>query len=296
MILQANKAVRKQLKIKIALIGPSGAGKTYSALRLAKGFGGKILLGNTEGDRGYIYADEFEYDIIDLQPPFTPELFIELIDYAEKNGYSTLIIDSGTHEWSGRGGLLELHNSMPGNSYTNWSKISPRHNKFVDKQLYSKCHIINCLRGKDQYVLEENEKGKQAPKKVGLGADQRANYEYEMMAALMIDQQTHTFTAVKDNTHLFENRFEVLSEKDGENLLKWAESGEEVPELINKEQISQLVAVSKENALSGEDMKSLIGWKYSISSSKNLTKAQANDLIENLPNIWTEFIVSQSEK
>lgn len=295
MIFQAKKAIRRQLKVKIALIGPSGSGKTYSALKLAKGFGGKILLGNTEGDRGYIYADEFEYDIVDLQPPFTPEQFIELINYAEKNDYNTLIIDSGTHEWSGRGGMLEMHSKIPGNSYVAWSKLTPRHNDFVDKQLYSKCHIINCLRGKDQYVLEENEKGKQAPKKVGLGADQRANYEYEMMAALMIDQQTHTFTAVKDNTHLFENRFDVLTEKDGENLLKWAESGEEVLELINKEQTNQLVAASKENALSSEDMKSLIGWKYSISSSKDLTKAQANDLIENLLNIWNEFIASQSE-
>jgi len=293
---QAKKAIRKQLKVKIALIGPSGSGKTYSALKLAKGFGGNILLGNTEGDRGYIYADEFEYDIVDLQPPFTPEQFIELINYAEKNGYNTLIIDSGTHEWSGRGGMLEMHSKIPGNSYVAWSKLTPRHNDFVDRQLYSKCHIINCLRGKDQYVLEENEKGKQAPKKVGLGADQRANYEYEMMAALMIDQQTHTFTAVKDNTHLFENRFEVLTVKDGENLLAWAESGIEVPELINDKQRTQLIAVSKENALSNEDMKNLLHWKFNVKSSSELTNAQATELIENLPNIWTEYVSEQSKK
>lgn len=137
----------------------------------------------------------------------------------------------------GRGGLLEIHDKMPGNTYTNWAKINPRHNEFVDRQLYGKTHIINCLRGKDQYVIEENEKGKQAPKKIGLGAEQRANYEYEMVASFMIDQQTHVASVMKDNTHLFENRFDVLTEKDGEALKKWAESGIRV---ASKDKLSEI--------------------------------------------------------
>lgn len=225
MAIQAKKAVKYQVKVKIALIGPSGSGKTYSALRLATGMGSKILLGNTESDRGYLYASMFDYDIADLTAPYTPEKYIELIDYAEKQGYDTLIIDSGTHEWSGRGGLLEAHDSMPGNSYANWAKITPRHNTFVDRILYAKINIIVCLRGKDVYVMTENERGKQAPKKEGLGADMRANFEYEMMATLMIDQQTHVATAMKDNTKLFENRFEVLTEEHGKMLMQWANNG-----------------------------------------------------------------------
>jgi hypothetical protein len=285
---QAKKAVRKQLKIKIALIGPSGSGKTYSALKLAKGFGGKTLLGNTEGDRGYIYADEFEYDIVDLNPPFTPEMFMQLIDYAEQNSYNTLIIDSGTHEWSGRGGMLETHSKIPGNSYVAWGKITPRHNDFVDKQLYSKCHIINCLRGKDQYILSENEKGKQEPKKIGLGADQRANYEYEMMAALMIDQQTHTFIAVKDNTHLFENRFDVLTEKDGEDLLKWAESGIEVVQMIRKDTQHTIAAEAKERGISGNTMSETIKEKYGKDNSSELTEEEALELLKFVQTIEPE--------
>ncbi len=228
MAIKAKKAVRQQVKLKIALIGPSGSGKTYSALRLATGLGGRILLLNTEGDRGYLYADEFEYDIADLEPPFTPERFIEGIEYAENEGYNVLIIDSGSHEWSGRGGMLEVHDAMPGNSYANWAKINPRHNAFIDKQLYSKCHIINCLRGKDQYVLEEKN-GKQAPKKVGMGPEQRANYEYEFTTTFMIDQETHVATQMKDNTHLFEGKYEKLTEEHGKLLKQWAESGVEAP-------------------------------------------------------------------
>lgn len=225
MVMQAKKAVKYQLKVKIALMGPSGSGKTYSALRLAAGFGSRTLLGNTEADRGYLYAAKFNYDIVDLAAPYTPEKYIELIEYAEREGYDTLIIDSGTHEWSGRGGLLEVHGNMPGNSYTNWAKITPRHNAFVDKILYSKINVITCLRGKDVYVMTENEKGRQAPKKEGLGADMRANFEYEMMATLMIDQQSHVAMAMKDNTGLFENRFEILTEDHGRLLIQWANDG-----------------------------------------------------------------------
>ena len=224
MAIQATKAVRKQVKVRIALIGPSGSGKSFTALRIVKGLGGKTLMGNTEGDRGYFYAEEFDYDIVDIQPPYTPEKYIEVIEYAEQNGYDNLILDSGSHEWSGRGGLLEIHDKMPGNSYTNWGKINPRHNLFIDKQLYSKCNIINCLRGKDQYVLEEKN-GKQAPKKVGMGAEQRANYEYEFTATFMLDQETHIATAMKDNTHIFEGKYDVLTEEHGILLKKWANSG-----------------------------------------------------------------------
>jgi hypothetical protein len=216
----------ERVRAKVALIGPSGSGKTYSALRLATGIGGRIALINTEGDRGYVYAGEFSYDILDLAAPFTPEKYIEAIAKAEKMGYDVLVIDSGTHEWSGRGGCLEIVDSIPGsNSYIKWQKVTPRHNAFIDAHLFSKCHIIECLRGKDQYVLESDEKGKQTPKKVGLGPEQRTNYEYEFMVTLLIDQQTHIPVATKDNSHIFEGKYELLTEEHGKKLLAWCNSG-----------------------------------------------------------------------
>lgn len=229
MAIQAKKAVRKKLYLKLALIGPSGSGKTYTALRLGTGIGGTILLVNTEGDRGYIYANEFDYNIIDLAPPFTPEKYIEAIEYGEKNGCSVVILDSASHEWNGRGGLLETHDKMPGNSYTNWAKINPRHNEFVDKQLYAKCHIISCLRGKDQYAMEDDEKGSKKVKKLGMGPEQRVNYEYEMVTTFMLDQLTHVATVMKDNTHIFEGSYEVLTEEHGRLLKLWAENGVDAP-------------------------------------------------------------------
>lgn len=284
MAIQAKKAVKHQVKVKIALIGPSGAGKTFSALRVAKGFGSKTLLLNTEGDRGYLYASIFEYDIIDLEPPYTVDKYIEGIKYAEEHNYDTLIIDSATHEWSGRGGLLELHEKASGNNgYVNWKSLTPKHNEFVDAILYCKVHVISCLRGKDQYVLEVNDKGKQAPKKVGLGAEQRANYEYEMMLTLMIDQKSHVATAMKDNTGIFIDRYDVLTEEHGKLLKDWAENGINLAAL--KEKTSIMIRLAKECNFDSKAMSALIHEQFNKNKSSDLTEEELNKLINHLQTV-----------
>lgn len=218
------KAVRSQVKLRVALIGPSGSGKTYSALRLAKGIGGKVALIDTEGDRGTYYADEFDYDRMQLDPPFTPERYIAAIREAEQAGYSVLIMDSASHEWIGKGGILEIHGNMPGNSYANWNSVTPRHDAWVDAQVRCKCHLIVTLRGKDEYVLAENDKGKQVPQKVGIGPVQRGGLEYEYTTAFLLDMK-HVAATTKDNTHIFDGSYEVLTEAHGEKLRAWSESG-----------------------------------------------------------------------
>jgi len=130
------RAKREQIWLKILLGGSSGAGKTYSALRLATGIAkrskGKIAAIDTENGRIRYYANEFEYDDMQLESPYTPEKFIEAIEDAVDNEYNILIIDSISHEWEC---CLEIHSRMPGNSYTNWSKITPRHDRFMEKVL-----------------------------------------------------------------------------------------------------------------------------------------------------------------
>lgn len=220
------KAKRERIWIKVLLAGPSGSGKTYTGLRLANGIAkksnGKIAAIDTENGRIRYYANEFDFDDLQLEAPYTPEKYIEAINVAIDAGYNTLIIDSITHEWDY---CLEIHSKMPGNSYTNWSKITPRHDPFMEKILQSPLHIIATVRGKDEYVMEEKN-GKQVPKKVGLGYKQRDNTEYNYTVTFNIDQQTHVADAMKDNTHLFEGRYDVLTEKDGEKLYDWANSGD----------------------------------------------------------------------
>jgi hypothetical protein len=220
------KAKREKIWLKILMAGSSGSGKSYSALRVAKGIaqksGGRVAAIDTENGRIRYYANEFDFDDLQLEAPYSPEKYIEAIEDAVDGEYPILVVDSISHEWDF---CLEVHSKMPGNSYTNWSKITPRHDKFMEKILQAPIHVIATARGKDEYVLEEKN-GKQVPKKVGLGYKQRDGVEYNYTVTFNIDQQSHVATATKDNTHLFEERYDVLTEKDGIALYEWANSGD----------------------------------------------------------------------
>lgn len=230
------KAKREKIYPKIALMAPSGGGKTYGSLRLATGMAeeieketgkkAKILMGNTEQKRGYYYANEFEYDIIDLEAPYEPEKFVDLINFAVEEGYDILILDSTSPEWDGAGGCLELQQKA-GGTYQAWGKITPRHNRFINAIADSPLCVIATMRGKDQYEMNKDEKGKTTVQKLGVGAKQRDGFEYEFTCTFLIDQKTSTAEPQKDNTHLFQDRGAILlSEQDGRNIIKWANSGE----------------------------------------------------------------------
>jgi hypothetical protein len=254
------KALRENIWLKILMSGSSGSGKTYSALRVATGIakilGEKIAAIDTENGRIRYYANEFDFDDVKLEAPYTPEKYIEQINIAVDSNYKILIIDSISHEWTY---CYETVNKMPGNSYTNWGKMTPRHDAFMEKILQSPLHVIATVRGKDEYLLEDKE-GKKVPKKVGLGYKQRDDVEYEYTVTFNIDQKTHIADITKDNTHLFENKYEVLTEKDGEELYKWANSGIQV-EKKPKEKTQELdhtQSIEETEMLDLEECKALI--------------------------------------
>jgi len=230
------EAKRELIWTKLALMSPSGGGKSYSSLRLATGMleelkrlglekNGKILVGNTEHARGRYYANEFKYDIVDLEAPYNPEMFVEFIEYAVQQDYPILILDSTSPEWEGKQGCLELH-LQAGGTYQAWAKVTPRHDKFIASIADSPIHIIATMRGKDQYEIE-TENNKTSVKKLGVGAKQREGFEYEFTATFLIDQKTNLATPQKDNTHIFEHEGDqILTEKHGIEIIKWANSGE----------------------------------------------------------------------
>lgn len=236
MAFQVKKAKREKIYVKLALMAPSGGGKTYGSLRLASGMAeeikketgkdAKILLANTEQKRGYYYANEFDYDIVDIEPPHNPEKYVELIDFAVSEGYDILIIDSSSHEWEGKGGCLELQ-QQAGGTYQAWGKITPRHNRFIDAIADSPIHIIATMRGKDQYEVNKDERGKTSVQKLGVGAKQRDGFEYEFTCTFLIDQKTNCAEVQKDNTHIFEGEgATLLTENHGRKIIQWANSGE----------------------------------------------------------------------
>lgn len=251
MAFQAKKAKREKIYVKIALMAPSGGGKTYGGLRLATGMveeikketgkNPRILLGNTEGKRGYYYADEFDYDIVDVDPPHNPEKYVELIDYAVSEGYDILIIDSSSHEWEGKGGCLELH-QQAGGTYQSWARVTPRHNKFINAIADSPIHIIATMRGKDQYEMTKDDKGKTNVQKLGVGAKQRDGFEYEFTVTFLIDQKTNTAEVQKDNTHIFDQEGPtILSENHGRKIIEWANSGEGYTPVVRKNDEDEVV-------------------------------------------------------
>lgn len=234
---QVKKAKREKIYVKVALMAPSGGGKTYGALRLATGMSAeieketgkkaKILMANTEQKRGYYYANEFDYDIVDIEAPHEPEKYVDLIEFAVQEGYDILIIDSSSHEWEGKGGCLDLQQKA-GGTYQAWSKVTPRHNKFINSIADSPIHIIATMRGKDQYEMTKDDKtGKATVQKLGVGAKQRDGFEYEFTCTFLIDQKTNTAEVQKDNTHIFESQgATLLTETHGQKLIQWANDGE----------------------------------------------------------------------
>lgn len=238
--MQLRKAERKAVKLKLNISAPSGAGKTMSALRMAKGLVGdwsKIGVVDTENGSASLYSHLGDFNIIDMQPPFTPEKYIEAIDVCINAGMQVVILDSSSHEWST---LLEENQKLAdakyrGNTWSAWSVTTPRHDRFINKILQSPVHIIACTRSKTQTVMGEDKK----VKKVGMKDQQRENWEYDYTVSMEIDRDTHNAYPSKDRTRLFEgNAPFLITEETGEMIRKWCESGvdtvDEVSEAVSK--------------------------------------------------------------
>ena len=182
------KATKQQARLRMAIDGPSGAGKTYTALTfafaLAEAVGGKVAVIDTEHASAAKYADEFpDFDVLELDT-FTPETYVEAIQLAEKAGYAVLIIDSLSHAWDGVDGALEqvdkaAARSRSGNSYTAWRDVTPLHRAMIEAILQSDCHIIATMRSKMEYVMDKDGSNKTEIRKVGLAPIQRQGMEYE---------------------------------------------------------------------------------------------------------------------
>jgi hypothetical protein len=222
--MQLEKAQRIKAKIKLGLQGPSGSGKTYSALLIAYGLSGdfsKVAVIDTENHSASLYANLGEFHVVNISSPFTPEKYMSAIDVCEKAGMEVIIIDSISHEWEN---LLDYQSSLQGNSYGNWSKVTPRHNAFVQTILQSQCHVISTMRTKQDYVLSEKN-GKMVPEKVGLKSIQRDGLEYEFTLVFDLDIKNNAFVS-KDRTNLFSGKPEMkITVNTGRQILDWCQSG-----------------------------------------------------------------------
>ncbi len=275
------KAEKSKSKLRLLLTGISGSGKTYSALLISKGLDSKkIALIDTENGSASLYADRFQFDVCEIKPPYTTLKYIEAIKFAEKEGYDTIIIDSVSHQWAGDGGLLnkkeQLDAQGKGNSYTNWAKITPEHEKFKSTILSSPSHIICTARSKQDYVVEMNDKGKQAPRKVGMAPIQRDGLEYEYTLVLDMDV-AHQASSSKDRTSLFDGQIFIPGEQTGKILIDWLNSGKEpvIAQSPNSEALRAIVisirAIQKELFLSDDELKASLHREFKTETMRGLT-------------------------
>lgn len=235
--LSFTRAVKKALKARIALEGPSGSGKTYTALTLATALGKRIALIDTEHRSASLYADLFEFDTLELDDNYHPERLIEALAAAGAAGYDVVIVDSWSHFWMGSGGMLEQvdaagKRSGGGNNFAGWKEMKPLERRMVDAMLAYPGHLITTLRVKTDYVVETNDRGKQAPRKVGLKAEQRDGLEYEftLVASLDID---NTLVVTKSRCPALSGA--VVARPTGEfgaTLAAWLDAGETGPTAV----------------------------------------------------------------
>lgn len=235
--MEFTRATKQSSLLRLAVIGPSGSGKTYTALKIATGLGGPVALIDTERGSASKYADEFNFDVLELAS-FSPQRYCEAIEAAGKEGYHVLIVDSLSHAWTGKEGALELvdkaaKRSQSGNSYFAWREVTPLHNKLVDTMLQADCHLIATLRAKTEYVIQEVN-GKQVPKKIGMAPIQRDGLEYEFDVVADMDLENNFIVSKTRCRRLTGAVIPKPGAEVVEILRNWLEGGGSPPAQVHK--------------------------------------------------------------
>ena len=267
--LQFTKATKKQAKARIAIDGPSGSGKTYTSLIAAKALAGdgRIAVIDTERGSASLYSDRFDFDVLELTPPFSPEVYRDAIKVAENAGYAVIVIDSLSHAWEGEGGALDMADNATKrqktpNSYTAWREVTPLHRAMVDAILQSNCHIVVTMRSKMEYVQEKNSEGRTVINKVGMAPIQRSGMEYEFTIVGDMD--------LDNNIVITKTRFEpyngLVQKKPDVTFFKpfvdWLNSGKAVEKVsepeIKHDPVETTMTIEKAAKITNSEGKSYI--------------------------------------
>ena len=205
--LKIQKLTKRAKRLRMAIVGPTGSGKTFTGLLLLREITGqdkKILVIDSERESAGLYAEEFNGDgLVDtiVLTDHAPDTYIDALELAAGERYGGILIDSLSHAWMGKEGALEqvdkaTKRSQSKNSFTAWREVTPMHNRLVDAILAYPGHLIATLRVKTEYVVEKDEKGNAVPKKIGLSPVQRDGIEYEFDILADMDM-SHNFIVSK---------------------------------------------------------------------------------------------------
>lgn len=183
-------------KARIALQGPSGCGKTWTALRIAGGLGGTIGLIDTEKRSARKYGRQFQFKTLDIAH-YDPMNLVRAVAKATERKIDVLVVDSFSHFWSGKGGMLSKVDGAGGNNkWGGWKDVRPIEQSMMDALLSFPGHLIVTMRVKTEWVIQDTPQGKKQPVKIGLKPDQRENLDYEFDIVGELDL-SHNLTVSK---------------------------------------------------------------------------------------------------
>lgn len=266
------RATKTQAKLRAALFGPAGSGKTYTSLRIATGMGGPIALIDTERGSAAKYADRFEFDVMELGAR-TIDDYLAAIAEAADAAYPVLIIDSLSHAWQELIAEVErlAKAKYKGNTWSAWSEGTPMQRKLIDAIQTYPGHVLGTIRSKTEWTTEDRN-GKKNPLRVGLAPEQGKGLEYEF--DLLVELSTeHYANVIKDRTGKFQDKMiEKPGEDFGRELVAWLNDG--APARISDHQRAQLGAAALEGGHGAVDVKSWLQSAYGLESSHEINVQQ----------------------
>ncbi|POB12152.1 ATP-binding protein [Sulfobacillus sp. hq2] len=267
---QFRPATKQFSYLRLALIGPAGSGKTYSSLRIATALGARVAVIDSERGSASKYADEFAFDVLELET-FAPHEYIEAIRAAVAGGYDVLIIDSLSHAWAGKGGVLDMHDAATaqergGNSYTAWRTVSPEHNKLIEEILHAPVHIIATLRSKIAYVQEKDDRGKTVVRKVGMQPIQREGLDFEFDVVGDLDQTNRLVITKTRCRALAQAVIRQPGDEVARTLKAWLSDGPPAPARLTDDQVKALWQAARHRGLNADGLRAfcntLLGTQY----------------------------------
>jgi hypothetical protein len=223
------KATKKKQRARVALMGPPGSGKTYTALTIGKELGGRIAVIDTErGSASKYSGDVAEFDVAELDGTYSPKAYVAAIRAAADAGYDVLVIDSLSHAWEGAGGILSQVDQK-GGRFDAWKDMDPQLRGLIDAILTYPGHVIATLRVATDWVVEQVErKGRMTsePRKVGLKPKFKDGLEYEFDVVGILDDH-NVLTVTKSRCSALAGEVVAKPGKAFADALKmWLEDGE----------------------------------------------------------------------
>jgi hypothetical protein len=230
-------ATKEQAKARIALTGPTGSGKTYTALVIGTRLADRVAVIDTEHGSASKYADEFTFDTLQFTT-FEPTALVDALAVAAHRTYEVVIVDSLSHFWSGAGGMLEqvdnaARRAGAGNSFAGWKDVRPMERAMIEALLAYPGHVIVTMRTKTDYVVETDERGRKVPRKIGLKPEQREGIEYEFDIVGDLDYENVLVISKSRAKPLSGLVIRKPGVEFADSVLAWLNAGKPIPSVFD---------------------------------------------------------------